>query len=120
MNDTTSVSQAMIEDMQAMPVVGDIKLELTPGQKLRTVALMMAIRYHTETIVKDGVMYQALMASGRNLEPTTYMKVVQIAMAFEAYLLMGPDSDEEVRDEMLKHLGDMEPEPSPEPDSKQG
>ena len=82
-----------MSDMKALgdvPGVGDMELDLTKDERLRAAALIMAIRYHVETIVKDAAMYQAMMASDKHLEPTTVDRVVLIAEQFERFLLGGP------------------------------
>jgi hypothetical protein len=61
-------------------------LDLTHEEKLRTTALMMAIRYHVDTIIKDANMYQTMVAQGKHLTPSTVGLVIHIAREFEGFL----------------------------------
>ncbi len=53
---------------------------------LRVTALGMAVRYYTETIIKDGVMYQQKKMEGANLQPASHEGVLRCAISFERYL----------------------------------
>lgn len=64
----------------------DMSLDLNKDEKLRATALMMAVSYHKETIVKDGQMYQTMKANGTNLRSSEPRQVIDAAMAFEGYL----------------------------------
>jgi hypothetical protein len=78
-----------IADAAGLPNVRevlDIDLDLTRDEKLRATALMMAVSYHKETIVKDGSMYQTMKANGTNLRSSEPRQVIDAAMAFEGYL----------------------------------
>lgn len=78
-----------------VPEVADMELDLTKDEKLRTTALIMAIRYHVETIVKDGVLYQAMrMDPETHLKPTTSMAVVDIARQFARFLSGEADGED--------------------------
>jgi hypothetical protein len=72
-------------------------LDLTHAEKLRATALMMAIRYHVETIVKDAPMLQTLLAQGRSLTPTDEDAVIRIAKKFGRHLREDDDDEPEVR-----------------------
>lgn len=78
-----------IADAAGLPNVRevlDMSLDLTRDEKLRATALMMAVSYHKETIVKDGAMYQTMKANGTNLRSSNPQQVLDAAMAFEGYL----------------------------------
>lgn len=70
--------------------IGNMELDLTKEEKLRTAALIMAIHYHVETIVKDAAMYQAMVNRQEHLKPSTVERVVRIAEEFERFLLGKP------------------------------
>jgi len=69
-----------------VPEILNMNLDLSRDEKLRATALMMAVSYHKETIVKDGSMYQTMKANGSNLRASEPKQVVDAAMAFEGYL----------------------------------
>lgn len=69
-----------------VPELLNMQLDLTRDEKLRATALMMAVSYHKETIVKDGQMYQTMKANGTNFRTTDPKQVVDAALVFEAYL----------------------------------
>ena len=69
-----------------MPEILNMNLDLTRDEKLRATALMMAVSYHKETIVKDGQMYQTMKANGTNLRATAPTQVIDAALVFEGYL----------------------------------
>jgi len=64
----------------------DMSLDLNKDEKLRATALMMAVSYHKETIVKDGNMYQTMKANGTNLRASQPAQVIDAAIVFEGYL----------------------------------
>jgi len=64
----------------------DTPLNLTGEQSIRSMALMMAVKYHSDSIVKDAGMYQQYKAEGKNMQPTSTLVVLQHAMEFERYL----------------------------------
>lgn len=75
------------DDDHALPAaVGDAKLDLTHEEALRATALVMAIRYHSDAVIKDGAMYQQKKLDGSNIEPTSTTLVLQWAIDFERYL----------------------------------
>ena len=81
--------QSQPQQVQPEPAKTQSKLDmsdLTHDEKIRGHALAQACRYYTDTIVKDGVMYQAMMASGKVLKPATYTSLIEVAFAFEQYL----------------------------------
>ncbi len=63
-----------------------MSLDMTRDEKLRATALMMAVSYHKETIVKDGQMYQTMKANGTNLRASDPKQVLDAALVFEGYL----------------------------------
>lgn len=64
-------------------------MEMSKDEKRRMGALVLAIKYHVDTIVQDAGMYKALVKSGAHLKPTHVMQVVEIAVAFDAFILDG-------------------------------
>lgn len=79
----------MSEEFANVPDVVDMPLDLTKDEKLRVTALMLAIKYYTDTIVSDGQLYQAMVSTGKVLAPATAMGVVDVACKFAAYLKNG-------------------------------
>lgn len=98
--------------------LGDVS-DMAPGMDrdmmVRSAALVMAIRYHVEAIVKDGDLYREMTraTNGPALVPTSEETVVRIARRFESYLrgedreasvrMGGPDG-EEARDILARTL----------------
>jgi hypothetical protein len=64
----------------------EIKLDFSKDEQLRVTSLMLAIRYHEGTIVRDPGMYQQLKMSNAELKPTQAKQVIVQAMLFESYL----------------------------------
>ncbi len=60
--------------------------ELTHDETLRATALSLACKYYVETIVKDGDLYREMVRDNRVLKPATYLAVIEVAFAFEAFL----------------------------------
>lgn len=79
--------QAAQEIVQLDPE--DRPLELTSDQSLRSTALILAIRYVSETIIKDGQMYQVMTAQGKNMTAVSTSTVLEAAIDFEHYLRTG-------------------------------
>lgn len=61
-------------------------LSLSKEEKRRTTALMLAIKYHADTIVQDADMYRELVRNQAHLTPTTCAKVVGIAAQFDQFI----------------------------------
>lgn len=59
---------------------------LTHDEQLRGTALALAAKYYVETIVKDGDLYREMMRENKVLKPATYCGVIEVAIAFEAFL----------------------------------
>ena len=89
------------EDRGFEPVM-DVAFDLTKGEKLRTTALMLAIRFYTDTIVKDAQMYQTMMAGGKNMRPASSEGVIEVAANFELYIQNGVVEFSENPDGKLK------------------
>src|SRR3990167_1422772 len=80
--------------------VSNMKLDLDREQKLRTVALMMGIRYYTDTIIKDPEYLKTMIAHEENmkfsndpekeiwhLRPANVNSVIHCAAEFEQFLM---------------------------------
>ncbi len=83
------LAEGRIADDAGIPNVReilDMNLDMTRDEKLRATALMMAVSYHKETIVKDGQMYQTMKANGTNLRASDPKQVLDAALVFEGYL----------------------------------
>lgn len=83
------IIEGQIADDAGIPNVRgvlEMNLDLTRDEKLRATALMMAVSYHKETIVKDGAMYQTMKANGTNLRASDPKQVLDAALVFEGYL----------------------------------
>ena len=62
------------------------KQMMNHDENLRANALALACRYYVETIVKDGDLYREMVRDNRVLKPATYMGVLEVAVAFEAFI----------------------------------
>lgn len=82
--DDLPLDEGVLEDVSFNPALQ--ALDLTKEEKLRATALMLAIKYHADTIVTDAPMYKALVKNQAHLEPSTVHKVVDIAMQFDDFL----------------------------------
>ena len=81
----------MSDDLLPAPAFdpGSISLDLSTDHKIRVTALMLATKYYDGTIVKDGEMYQAMRAAGKNFNPAHHSGVVEAAISFEHYIKTG-------------------------------
>ena len=93
--------RAMMETMEIVPDVADMKLDLTKEEKLRATSLMLGIRYYTDTIIKDAAYLQLMMQREKeakfsndpdeqvlwHLRPASVNGVIRCAQEFEQYLL---------------------------------
>jgi hypothetical protein len=91
----------MSDTLGVLPEVGDMKLDLTKEEKLRTAALMLGIRYHVDTIIKDPRYLELMIQREKeakyspgdgspddwHLRPSTVIAVIHCAQEFEQYLL---------------------------------
>lgn len=63
------------------------EVRLTRDDALRSAALVMALRYHLDTIVRDGELYREMSRdSNHKWKTTAPQQVVDAAVIFEAYL----------------------------------
>jgi hypothetical protein len=96
-NDDAFAMTSQIAD--APTDISEMKLDLTQDEKIRTVSLMMGIRYHVDTIIKDPRYLEVMIQREKeakfsnepdqehwHLRPSTARGVVGIALEFEAYL----------------------------------
>ena len=95
-----SNENAIAADIAGLPTdVRDMELNLSPDEKIRTLSLMMGIRYHVDTIIKDPRYLELMISKEKeakfsndpgqehwHLRPSTARGVVGIALEFEAYL----------------------------------
>jgi hypothetical protein len=71
---------------------GNMTVDLTKAEKLRTTALMLAINAYEKLIIKDAEYLreanaQARSGEGPKIQPATMNAMVQAAINFEAFLL---------------------------------
>ncbi len=64
-------------------------LDLTKEEKVRTTALMLAINYHVDTIIRETGMLRYQTDRGMEVTPTTARRVVEIADTFAAWITSG-------------------------------
>jgi hypothetical protein len=83
--------QVIAETSTGEPVFdpGEMELGLSKIEKLRATALLMAIKYYSDTIIKDGVLYNAMKSHNEQLSPASYEHVIDIAVEFSIYLATG-------------------------------
>ena len=95
-------ASGMVGAIASLPDIADMSLDLTKDEKLRSASLILAIRYHVDTIIKDPRYLEIMIAREKeakfsndpeaeqwHLRPTTVEAVVHIAMAFEHFLKGG-------------------------------
>ena len=63
-----AAAAAMSETLGEVTDIGDMRLDLTKDEKLRTVSLMLGIRYYVETIIKEAAMAQFVVAREKELK----------------------------------------------------
>lgn len=64
-------------------------LQLTHEEKLRTTALMLAIKYYVDTICADADLYRVMRDAGTNFQPASEERVIDIASKFAGFILQG-------------------------------
>lgn len=83
----TKITNEADEFLGPLPAeVANAPLFLDPAQSVRTLALTMAVKYHGDTIIKDGGMYQQLRMEQKDIQPTHVNVVLKTAIEFERYL----------------------------------
>lgn len=64
------------------------QLMMAREEKIRATALVMAIKYVTDTVIKDAEMLRELKHdTNQKIKPTHHMHVVEAAIEFERFLL---------------------------------
>jgi hypothetical protein len=98
---------------------GQMTVDLTKGQKLRTTALMMAIQSYDKLIIKDADMYLAICREeGRKnpnftIQPATMNAIVDAAVQFEMFIA-GAFSPQLKSNERRKTMGEETQSPPAE------
>lgn len=96
---------------------------------IAAVALNMAMKWHDTGTIKDGAMYQALKAEGRNIPTLTLNDVLDTAKVLEAHLALASNRISEIVTDALKYaietmpeaeLGEAEEKPKPKRRRKKG
>lgn len=82
----TQLGAEVAEDHMERQIRAIESAPLTHDETLRGTALSLACRYYVETIVKDGDLYREMVRDNRVLKPATFMGVLQVALAFEAFI----------------------------------
>lgn len=91
----------MVDTLDLVPEVADMKIDLNKEEKLRSMSLMLGIRYYTDTIIKDAAYLQLMMQREKeakfsndpedavlwHLKPASVNGVIRCAQEFEQYLL---------------------------------
>ena len=83
------IKESSMQDAAEALAENPIQLEgqrLTHNETIRGSALAIACRYYTDTIVKDGELYREMVRDGKVLKPATYIGVIEVALAFEAFM----------------------------------
>jgi len=98
----------------------DVSIDELPVEaKIRTIALMMATRYHAQGVIKDAPMYLQLKHEGAAMQALTPQVVIETARLFERFLLgvfsrgLAEEAMEEVAAELLaaeKAAGEAAPQ----------
>lgn len=96
-------NNAFKDDISSIPGIGDMEVTLTPDESKRSMALMLAIRYHTETIIKDSEYLKTMIAYEEkmkfsndpekelwHLKPTTVSAVIHIGNEFYNFITGKP------------------------------
>lgn len=107
--------EGMIGAMADLPDVSGMNLEMTKDQKLRAAALILGIRYHVDTIIKDAEYLKVMIEKEReakfsndpdaqmwHLRPTTVNRVIHIANEFEQFLLGNRSQIAAITDETIR------------------
>lgn len=105
----------MDHDFGLVPQIADTPLDLSKDEKMRAMALMLAISFHKDTVIKDAGMYQQMKLEGRNMELLTDATVVATALRYETYIRCGENPErmaliETIADQVDKAIGEIEEE----------
>ena len=94
----------MEEMIASVPSVANMQLDLTKDEKLRTTALMLAVRYHQDTVVKEGELYQQMKMDQKQLRTTSAKIVVEYAWEFEKYLRGESETVQRLEEALLDRI----------------
>ena len=112
----------MEEMIASVPSVANMQLDLTKDEKLRTTALMLAVRYHQDTVVKEGELYQQMKMDQKQLRTTSAKIVVEYAWEFEQYLRGESEVvkrlEEAFMERLERRLAEQEEEEDEHPDDR--
>ncbi len=71
---------------------------LTHDESVRSTSLMLAVKFHVDTVIKDAQMYSQYKMEGRNMRTLDTDLVIRTAATFEHYIRNGLMSVEEGAD----------------------
>lgn len=79
-----------LEQELSLPVVDNMELDLSKDERIRVVALMMSIKYHVQTVVRDPEMLRELVRQdNQKLEHLTTKKVLVTASLYFDFIRNG-------------------------------
>jgi hypothetical protein len=78
-----------VSEFAELAAIKDMPISTSTG--IASIALSMAMKYHSFNIVQDGVLYQQYKIEGKNMEELSLNLVFETAMKIEIYLLGASD-----------------------------
>lgn len=83
----------MENDFGLVPQVADMPLDLNKDEKVRAMALMLAVNHHKSNTVQDADMYRTLKTDGHAMNPLTDQTVINSALRFETFIRCGENPE---------------------------
>lgn len=68
----------------------NLPLKIDNLTAIRVVALMLAMKHHDTTIIRDAEMYRQLKADGVNIRQTGFEDILETALKIEKHLIVEP------------------------------
>lgn len=78
------------DDIDLSDLIPQVKKPVSEDVGRRSIALMLAMKYETETIIRDAEMYREIKRDNNvEIKATTYLNVLKYAKEFDAFLQDG-------------------------------
>lgn len=83
-----------MSEIQVTGLGPDLDLnDMTKDERIRSLSLMLAIKYHGETVVKDGTLYQQYKLEGRNMRTLDDEMIIETAVRYETFIRCGENPE---------------------------
>jgi hypothetical protein len=106
--DEMPIEEALAMQQALIPTI-DAQLDLSRDEKRRTTAIVLAMKLHSDLLIRDAALYDALRRDGKNLRTLNIDEVATTAAIFEWFIRTGTFKPPKEIEEPAQTAPDAEP-----------